>query len=478
MREKSIYINITLNIVRVLLSVIFPLITFPYVSRVLMADNLGKVNYAMSVVNYFALIAALGVSTYGVREGARLRKNKSEFEVFANEIFTVNVVTTLISYILLFITLIVVRDFDNYRLLILLQSVSIILTTIGVDWINSVFEDYLYITIRSFLIQITLLIIMFCVIKRPEDYYKYAFLTVLSNGITCTLNFFYTRKYCRVKIIKKCNFAKHIKGLAIFFANNLAINVYLNADVTMLGLYCNDYTVGIYAVAVKVYNVLKAVIAAMFTACIPRLSAYYGEGREKEYKDLLNDIISNCTLLMIPMICGLVILAKPIVLILSGPGYVEATASLRLICLGIVGAIYGGIMTNCVNLPMKREKYNLNATVLAALINVILNLFFIPLFQEKGAAITTVIAEFTVLIYCVTTFKGLKKLIYFKTMSRNILTGLVECVIIICISRILNAYISNWLISMLLLVVFSVVTYIILLCITKNPVINKIRNRI
>lgn len=478
MREKSIYINITLNIVRVLLSVIFPLITFPYVSRVLMADNLGKVNYAMSVVNYFALIAALGVSTYGVREGARLRKNKSEFEVFANEIFTVNVVTTLISYILLFITLIVVRDFDNYRLLILLQSVSIILTTIGVDWINSVFEDYLYITIRSFLIQITLLIIMFCVIKRPEDYYKYAFLTVLSNGITCTLNFFYTRKYCRVKIIKKCNFAKHIKGLAIFFANNLAINVYLNADVTMLGLYCNDCTVGIYAVAVKVYNVLKAVIAAMFTACIPRLSAYYGEGREKEYKDLLNDIISNCTLLMIPMICGLVILAKPIVLILSGPGYVEATASLRLICLGIVGAIYGGIMTNCVNLPMKREKYNLNATVLAALINVILNLFFIPLFQEKGAAITTVIAEFTVLIYCVITFKGLKKLIYFKTMSRNILTGLVECVIIICISRILNAYISNWLISMLLLVVFSVVTYIILLCITKNPVMNKIRIRI
>lgn len=478
MREKSIYINITLNIVRVLLSVIFPLITFPYVSRMLMADNLGKVNYAMSVVNYFALIAALGVSTYGVREGARLRKNKSEFEVFANEIFTVNVVTTLISYILLFITLIVVRDFDNYRLLILLQSVSIILTTIGVDWINSVFEDYLYITIRSFLIQITLLIIMFCVIKRPEDYYKYAFLTVLSNGITCTLNFFYTRKYCRVKIIKKCNFAKHIKGLAIFFANNLAINVYLNADVTMLGLYCNDYTVGIYAVAVKVYNVLKAVIAAMFTACIPRLSAYYGEGREKEYKDLLNDIISNCTLLMIPMICGLVILAKPIVLILSGPGYVEATASLRLICLGIVGAIYGGIMTNCVNLPMKREKYNLNATVLAALINVILNLFFIPLFQEKGAAITTVIAEFAVLIYCVITFKGLKKLIYFKTMSGNILTGLVEYVIIICISRILNTYISNWLISMLLLVVFSVVTYIILLCITKNPVINKIRNRI
>lgn len=478
MREKSIYINITLNIVRVLLSVIFPLITFPYVSRVLMADNLGKVNYAMSVVNYFALIAALGVSTYGVREGARLRKNKSEFEVFANEIFTVNVVTTFISYILLFITLIVVRDFDNYRLLILLQSVSIILTTIGVDWINSVFEDYLYITIRSFLIQIALLIIMFCVIKRPEDYYKYAFLTVLSNGITCTLNFFYTRKYSRVKIIKKCNFAKHIKGLAIFFANNLAINVYLNADVTMLGLYCNDYTVGIYAVAVKVYNVLKAVIAAMFTACIPRLSAYYGEGREKEYKDLLNDIISNCTLLMIPMICGLVILAKPIVLILSGPGYVEATASLRLICLGIVGAIYGGIMTNCVNLPMKREKYNLNATVLAALINVILNLFFIPLFQEKGAAITTVIAEFTVLIYCVITFKGLKKLIYFKTMSRNILTGLVECVIIICISRILNAYISNWLISMLLLVVFSVVTYIILLCITKNAVINKIRNSV
>lgn len=478
MREKSIYTNIALNIVRVLLSVIFPLITFPYVSRVLMADNLGKVNYALSIVNYFALIAALGVSTYGVREGARLRKNKSEFEKLANEVFTVNVITTIFSYILLFVTLIVVRDFENYRLLILLQSISIILTTIGVDWINSVFEDYLYITVRSFFIQIALLIIMFCVIKKPGDYYKYALLTVLSNGITCTLNFFYTRKYCKVKITRKCNFAKHIKGLGVFFANNLAVNVYLNADMTMLGLYTNDYTVGIYSVAVKVYNVLKAVIAAMFTACIPRLSAYYGEGKEKEYKDLLNNIISNCTLVMIPMICGLIILAKPIVLALSGSGYVEATMSLQLISLGIVGAIYGGIMTNCINLPMKREKYNLHATMLAALTNVVLNLFFIPLFHEKGAAITTAVAEFTVLIYCVLTFKGIKKLINFKAISKNILTGLVECIIIICISRILDMYISNWLINMLFLVVSSVVTYVILLLITKNPVINKIRNRI
>ena len=95
MKEKSVFKNVLYNIIRVSLSVIFPLITFPYVSRVLTAENLGKVNYALSIENYFSLIAMLGINTYAVREGARKRSNKEDFNTFANEIFTVNVITTI-----------------------------------------------------------------------------------------------------------------------------------------------------------------------------------------------------------------------------------------------------------------------------------------------------------------------------------------------------------------------------------------------
>lgn len=477
MKEKSVLKNVLLNIIRVSLSIIFPLITFPYVSRVLMAEKLGRVNYALSIENYFALIAALGISTYAVREGARRRHNKQEFDKFANEVFTVNLITTLISYVLMTFILLAVKNLHSYALVIYLQSASIILTTIGVDWINSVFEDYLYITIRSFIIQVILLVVMFITVKTPEDYYKYVLLTVLSNGISCTLNFFYTKKYCKVRIIKDCHFIEHIKRLLIFFANNLAMNVYLNADITMLGFLNGDYVVGIYAVAVKIYNVIKAVIAAMFTACIPRLSSYYGSEKYKEYKVLLNQIINVCTLVMLPMVAGLIALAKPIVLLLSGENFVQATSSLSIIALGIIGAIYGGIMTNCINLPMKRETYNLKGTVLAAIINVGLNFVFIPLFHEKGAALTTLIAEFTVLGYCLFTFKDIQEFIDFKPIIRNVLTGVGGCIIIFFLNYILVKYISSWIIHMALLVILSVGSYALVLVITRNPITKFVTNR-
>lgn len=477
MKEKSVLKNALLNIIRVSLSVIFPLITFPYVSRVLMAERLGRVNYALSIENYFALIAALGISTYAVREGARRRHDKKEFDTFANEVFTVNFITTILSYILLTITVISVKNLHSYVLLIYLQSASIVLSTIGVDWINSVFEDYLYITIRSFAIQVVLLIVMFITVKTPEDYYKYAFLTVLSNGISCTLNFFYTRRYCKVRLIKNCHFFEHIKSLLIFFANNLAMSVYLNADTTMLGFMDGDYVVGIYAVAVKIYNVIKAVIAAMFTACIPRLASYFGSEKYKEYKLLLNQIINVCTLIMLPAVAGLIVLARPIVLLLSGKSFEQATSSLSIIALGIIGAIYGGIMTNCINLPMKRETYNLKGTIIAAIVNVLLNFIFIPLFHENGAALTTVIAEFTVFGYCLFTFKNIKEYVDFKPIIRNIFTGLGECAIVFLLDYVLVQYISDWIAHMVLLVGLSISSYVAVLIITKNPILKTVSLR-
>lgn len=468
-KEKSVVKNILLNVIRVSLSVIFPLITFPYVSRVLLTENLGKVNYAQSIENYFALIAALGMSTYAVREGARKRSSKDEFQIFADEVFSVNMITTVAAYLLMTITIVGIPKLRLYAGLILLQSISIILTTVSVDWINSVFEDYFYITVRSFVVQVVLLIVMFVMVKKPEDYYLYALLTVLSNGISCVLNYIYTRKYCRVHLIKNCHFFAHIKNLLVFFANNLAVSLYLNAGTTMLGYMVGEFTVGIYSVAVKVYNVVKAVIAAMFTACIPRLTGYYGKNETEKYKNLVNNVTIICTLFVFPMVTGLILLARPIVLILSGENYIQSVSSLSIISIGIIGAIYGGIATNCVNLPLGREKDNLKATILAAVTNIFLNIILIPLFRENGTAITTVIAEFTVLLYCISTNKEFWNIIDFKKLLPNILISLLESVAIIATHFTLKDMVSNEFIYMFVLILASAVEYIALLIIFRNP---------
>ena len=154
MQNKSLKLNAFLNTVRNVLNMIFPLITFPYVSRVLGANGLGIYNFSNSVISYFLLLAGLGISTYAVREGAKYRKSKENISFFASQIFSINVFSTIFSYIILFISLVIFPKLHMYAVCILIFSLQIAFTTIGTEWIYTIFEDYTYITVRSILFNI------------------------------------------------------------------------------------------------------------------------------------------------------------------------------------------------------------------------------------------------------------------------------------------------------------------------------------
>ena len=257
-KKKNMGINAILNVIRQGLSVLFPLITFPYALRVLGAEGIGKVTYVGSIISYFSLIAMLGISTYAVREGAKIRDNKQKVTEFFNQVFTINIIFTCISYGLLFGITMLSSTLSKYTLLILIQSFSIISTTLAVDWINTVYEDFISITIRSIVSHIISLILLFLLVKNSSDYYIYAALMVLSVGITNIYNFFYCRrKYIRLKLVKNINILTHIKPMLIMFANIVTISVYVNFDTTMLGTMKGDYSVGLYTIAVKIYNIIK-----------------------------------------------------------------------------------------------------------------------------------------------------------------------------------------------------------------------------
>lgn len=481
-RTKSIKINIILNFIKTLMSIIFPLITFPYVARVLHADYLGKVNYAQSIVSYFALIAALGISTYAVREGAKIREDKQRLQNFVNEVFTTNIITTIIAYVLLIVLLLTVNNLTEYSKLILLLSISIFFTTIGVDWINVIFEDYLVITIRSIFIQILNLVFLFLFVKDEKDYYIYAFLTVFSQIIICIWNFFYCRKYLKIRLTLHCKFCKHIKSLLVFFANNLAVTIYCNADSTMIGWMVSDYCVGIYSVAVKVYTILKTLLASVFAVCIPRLSFYYGNGDRANFKKLLNSILSCLVLILLPVMTGLIVLAKPIVMFLGGSGYEEAIITLQILSVSLVFAIIGGVFTNCVNIPTGKEKITLRATMIAAVLNIVLNLFMIPLWKQNGAAVTTVIAELSVVVICTFSNKNLREVFSWKEVLKNLVDALLGCIGIVLIYVLVTYFFDNEFILCAITVVASLIFYALLLIVLKNPyaykTINSLKTKI
>ena len=144
MNKKSIGINAVINGGKTMLSVIFPLITFPYISRILEVDNLGRYNFSHSVIDYFYLLSSLGIGTYAVREGTRYRNSRKEISRFTSEVFTINVFSTVVSYLILCLTMLFSDKLHEYASIIMVLSVSMIFTTIGCEWVYTIYEEYLY----------------------------------------------------------------------------------------------------------------------------------------------------------------------------------------------------------------------------------------------------------------------------------------------------------------------------------------------
>ncbi len=180
MKKKSLELNAFLNSLRSILNLLFPLITFPYVSRVLSVDGMGIYNFSNTYVNYFLLIAGLGIATYAVREGAKYRNNTEEISKFASQVFTINIYSTVVAYVLLLGSLLVFKNLNNYISCTLIFGLQIIFTTIGTEWIYTIYEDYSYITIRSIVFKIFSIILLFILVRKPEDYLWYAAITVFS----------------------------------------------------------------------------------------------------------------------------------------------------------------------------------------------------------------------------------------------------------------------------------------------------------
>ena len=151
---KSLKVNSLLNAIKSMMRIAFPLITLPYVSRVLQVENLGKYNFSLTVVTYFSYIASLGINGYGIRNGSAIRNDKQQFEKFACEIFTINIVSMTIAYLLLIIVTLNSEKIVLYRSTIFILALTIFFTALGTDWLFSIFEDYLYITVRSVIFQI------------------------------------------------------------------------------------------------------------------------------------------------------------------------------------------------------------------------------------------------------------------------------------------------------------------------------------
>ena len=391
--QKSLKLNMVLNAIRGILSVLFPLITFPYISRILGVENIGRFNYSNSILNYFVLLSGLGINSYAIREGASLRENRDALNRFANEMFTINMVSTAVSYALLIVVALTFSSIRGYWAMIAILSFQIVLKTIGIDWIYSIYEDYLYITVRGIAFQVLSLLLLFCFVHTQDDLNIYAVITVLAGAGSSVLNFIHARKRIKVGFSQTVDWKTHMRPIFVLFAMSLTVTIYVNSDITVLGVLCGDRVVGIYSVSTKIYTIVKGILSTVLVVSIPRLSAQFGTGRLVEFRATAKDIYETLITAMLPAITGIILLSKPIVLLISGPEYAEASSSLAILGVALFLCMAAWFWGQCVLVPMKMENEVFKVTLFSAVLNLVLNLVLIPKWRENAAAYTTLLAE-------------------------------------------------------------------------------------
>lgn len=394
-KRNSLKVNAVLNIIKQCCAIIFPLITFPYVSRTLGVEAYGKVNFSSSIISYISLLAGLGVSSYAVREGARIRDDKNKFEKFASEVFSINVVSTVIAYVLLAILVLFWKKLEPYRVLIVILSINVLLTTLGTDWINTVYEDFLYLTIRYVLCQSIAVVTTLLFVKKPDDVALYAFFSNLGTIFANILNLFYIRGTLRINVnfTLKMNVKHHFRPIMLLFGNMISSMIYLYSDTTMLGILASDAAVGYYTVSSKIYSLLKQVINAVSNVLTPRLSHDFENKAKKNMTNNINSVLGALLVVVIPITMGMLCMGREIILLIAGKEYLEAYPALSILSVTLIFSTYACIFVSVIMLAQRKDKEILIASGISAAVNILLNLILIPQYSYNAAAFTTFISE-------------------------------------------------------------------------------------
>lgn len=468
--KLSLKLNAVLNVIKQLLAILFPMITMIIVISTLGKDNYGHVNYVKSIVSYFALFAGLGISTYAVREGAYIRDDKNKYAELASEVFTINVASTIVSYLVLFVCILLFREasWANDMPLVLILSGVIVLTTIGADWINTTFEDYLYITIRYILFYAIAIGLLFVLIRDPNDYLEYALLIVVATAGGNVLNVLYIRRYVKLRLVsfKKC--IKHLKAVFVLFSSNVATTIYINSDITMIGAIINDEAVAIYSVASNIYIAVKQIANAAITVAMPKLIRLISDGKKEEYSKTMNGLVSLVSILIFPAMVGLYSLSENLMVFMGGEenGFEDGAVSLKILCFAIFFAVLNFVISRCVTLPFKEDKIYMASTAISALINIVLNFILLPLASYNGAAITTLISE--IVVFVILLFNCRKHIIITYDL-RNLISVVPGCIYIYFVCELLRgcSLLPN-ILYICLSILISVGGYFIILLLTKN----------
>jgi len=394
--QKNVFYNVVLAISQVL----FPLITFPYLARVLGPSQLGLINFAESIARYFILLAALGIPIYGVREIAKYQQNSIERTKAFFEISIINLITTSVLAIVFIILVHVIPTFKMDTNLYIWAIYYFILQMFYFEWFFTGMNQFKYIAIRSFGIRFLFILFVFLLIKTKEDYLKYMQMQVGLSLLIGLINFKYLYQLLdfKVAIFKSLDLKKHLKPLLILFLTIFSISVYFSLDTIFLGFLAGNESVGYYTSALKLTKLIIAVLSAISVAMFPKMINIYHQGDSAKFNEMVKQCFTLLVSISLPLMVIIGGLAAEIIQLLLGSHFERAVLPLQITAPLILIVSLSGIFGFQVLSALSKDKSILMSAIIGMLFSIILSITLVPLFKENGEAITILLTELSVCV--------------------------------------------------------------------------------
>lgn len=466
--KKNYFYNTLLN----LSNIVFPLVTFTYVSRMLGPATFGKVAFATSFTGYFLLLASLGIPVYGSREIARARSGgREELSRLFSELFFLNLFSTAAALVLFAIPLVVVHKLQQETVLFLVTGSMILANLFSVDWLFQGLENYRNVTLRSLCFKTAGLVILFLFVRRESDYLWYAAVGVITTGGSNIAGFLLRRKHAGLRF-SGLSLRPHLGPVFVLFGAVLTTCVYMYLDSVMLGFLAGDKAVGLYTAASKITRTAVVVVTSLSMVLVPRISFYVKNGLMDEYRNISQKSTYVILLVALPLSVGLYFLAPDIVAVFAGARFKDAVAAIHITAPLIVIIGVSNFFSLQILYPNGQEKSMLLAALGAAAVDVVLNLALIPRFGFRGTAAASLGAEVvTLVLYVVFTKKELRK---FRFVDRRTATYACASAIMGVALFFVTRLLSNPAASMAISCVSGILVYFGILYAVKDPLVREV----
>ncbi len=473
--QKSIKKNYIYNLLYQIFLLIAPLITTPYISRTLLSSGVGEYSFSLSIANYFVIFATFGFTYYAQKKIANYVDDKKKQSLTFWEVFVLKIIFSMIA-VIAFEILILSNIFEKYNRILTILIINIVSVAFDVSYMLQGNEDFKKIVLVNFFVKVLGIASVFIFVKGPDDVWIYALINSLISLISNLFLFIFVPSYLTKIKIKELNVRQHVMSSFKLFIPTIAISVYCLLDKTLIGIITkSDSQVGYYEQADKICKICLTIVTSLSAVMIPNNAKHFARHDYEKVNDNVRNALRFSTLIGIPVFLGIIIISENIIPWFLGDAFEESIPLTRVLCLIVMAIGLNNVFGIQYLIPINKEKIFTISVTLGAFINFVLNIILISYYDALGAAIATVIAETSILVF---QWIYLRKTFSFKSYLKSTYKYLISGILMFAIAFPISTQLSSSILNTILIIGISAAIYFLSLLILKDEMVTDIIGKV